>query len=60
MCCPTPRAPDRWDSRRQKELILCSKEFRQISIISSLPPAGNANRWLVLMKDSYNDKTVPI
>ena len=36
---------DRWDSLRQKELILCSNIFRQISFISSLPPAGNANRW---------------
>ena len=31
-------APDRWDSHRQKELILCSNIFRQIKFISSRPP----------------------
>jgi len=29
----------------KKEWIRCSNIFRQISIISSHPPAGNASRW---------------
>ena len=41
----TQRAADKWDSHRQKELILHYSNFRQCSVFSSLPLAANANRW---------------
>jgi hypothetical protein len=43
--CPTQRAGDKWDSYRQKELILNSSKFRQISVLPSHPLAANTDRW---------------
>ena len=42
---PTLRAPDWWGRTAQIGLHLASSWFRQSGVISSHPPAGNANRW---------------
>ena len=41
------RAPDWWESARFQALCVAGSGFRQISVISSRPPAGNAHRWAV-------------
>jgi hypothetical protein len=42
---PTKRAPDVWESPRFQAFLLALSWFRQTSVISSRPAAGNANRW---------------
>ncbi len=44
----TQRVPDWWDSPRFQAVSLAQSWFRQNSVISSRPPAGNAHRWLAL------------
>ena len=41
---PTQRAPDWWESARFQALSVASSWFRQSGVISSRPPAGNADR----------------
>jgi hypothetical protein len=43
--CPTQRAPDWWESARFQAVFVARSRFRQSSVVSSHPPAGNANRW---------------
>ena len=45
----TKRAADKWDSHRQKELILCLSKFRLISVILSRPLTANAGRSAVAL-----------
>jgi hypothetical protein len=40
----TQRAPDWWDSARFQAFFVASSWFRQNSVVSSHPPAGNASR----------------
>jgi hypothetical protein len=40
----TQRAPDWWESARFQAVCVAWSWFRQNSVISSRPPAGNANR----------------
>ena len=40
----TQRAPDWWESARFQAVCVASNWFRQNGVISSRPPAGNANR----------------
>jgi len=42
---PTQRAPDWWESARFQALWVAWSWFRQIGVLSSRPPAGNASRW---------------
>ena len=42
---PTQRAPDWWARAAKIGLHLASSWFRQSGVVSSHPPAGNANRW---------------
>jgi len=39
------RAPDWWESARFQAVCVASSWFRQSGVVSSRPPAGNANRW---------------
>jgi hypothetical protein len=41
---PTQRAPDWWESARFQAVCLAWSRFRQNGVISSRPPAGNADR----------------
>jgi len=41
---PTQRAPDWWESARFQAVCVAWSEFRQNSVVSSRPPAGNASR----------------
>jgi len=43
--CPTQRAADGGESARFQALFVASSWFRQSGVVSSHPPAGNANRW---------------
>jgi len=45
---PTQRAPDWWESARFQAVCVAWSWFRQNSVVSSRPPAGNAHRWLAL------------
>ena len=42
---PTQRAPDWWESARFQVFFVAWSWFRQNGVVSSRPPAGNANRW---------------
>jgi len=42
---PTQRAPDGWESARFQAVCVASSWLRQNGVVSSRPPAGNANRW---------------
>ncbi len=43
--CPTPRAPDWWESARFQAVFVARSWFRQNGVVSSHLPAGNASRW---------------
>jgi len=43
--CPTPRAPDVWESARFRSIFLASGFFYISNIVHAHPHAGNANRW---------------
>jgi len=49
---PTQRAPDWWESPRFQAVSLPSSWFRQSDVVSSRPPAGNANRWVAGFKEA--------
>jgi hypothetical protein len=43
--CPTPRAPDVWESARFMSIFLASGLYCPQSESTLRPHAGNANRW---------------
>jgi len=48
----TMRAPDWWESARFQAVCVAWNWFRQNGVLSSHPPAGNANRWAVRVYDT--------
>ena len=49
---PTQRAPDWWESPRFQAVSLAQGWFRQNSVVSSHPPAGNAHRYTANIKET--------
>src|SRR6266508_801109 len=60
-CRPTQRAPDWRESARFQTIFLARSQFRQSSVISSRPPAGNAIRWAENQRhSSYENKSTDL
>ena len=54
------RAPDWWESARFQAVYVARSGFRQNSVISSRPLAGNASRWATIRKSISGQLEVKI